>query len=72
MATQTNTGDIWVGDSGVTGNGSGGGMQLKPGDFFLFPYDLRHFVYPFRGKEKRISLAMNVDVAYDVFSSRQG
>ena len=34
MATQSNTGDIWVGDSGVTSNGAGGGMQLKPGDFY--------------------------------------
>jgi len=34
MATQSNTGDIWVGDSGVTSNGAGGGMQLNPGDFY--------------------------------------
>ena len=34
MATQSNTGDIWVGDSGVTNNGAGGGMQLNPGDFY--------------------------------------
>ena len=45
--------------------------NLKPGDFFLFPYDLRHYVYPFKGKEKRISLAMNVDVAHDIFASSQ-
>ena len=34
MATPDNTGYIWVGDSGVTGNGAGGGMKLGAGDFY--------------------------------------
>ena len=34
MATHDNTGYIWVGDSGVTANGGGGGMRLAPGDFY--------------------------------------
>ena len=34
MATHFNTGYIWVGDSGVTNNGSGGGIRLAPGDFY--------------------------------------
>ena len=34
MATHFNTGYIWVGDSGVTNNGNGGGIRLGPGDFY--------------------------------------
>ena len=34
MATHFNTGYIWVGDSGVANNGSGGGIRLAPGDFY--------------------------------------
>ena len=34
MAAHFNTGYIWVGDSGVVNNGSGGGIRLAPGDFY--------------------------------------
>lgn len=39
--------------------------NLQVGDFFLFPYDIAHCVYPFKGKEKRRTLSANIDVAYD-------
>ena len=38
--------------------------NLQVGDFFLFPYDMAHCVYPFRGKEKRRTLSANIDVAW--------
>ena len=52
---------------------SGGGQfaftdyrpQAKIGDFFIFPYDMRHCVYPFNTTEEhRRTLAANVDVFY--------
>jgi len=44
-------------------------QNIQPGDFFLFPYDVRHLVYPFRGKVRRRTLAMNVDVSYNSIAS---
>ena len=45
--------------------------NMKIGDFYVFPYDMRHCVYPFNGtKEKRRTLVCNVDVDYDPVSSR--
>ena len=45
--------------------------QMKIGDFYVFPYDVRHVVYPFRNKkEKRRTLVCNCDVDYDQVSSR--
>ena len=45
--------------------------QSKIGDFYVFPYDMRHCVYPFNGtKEKRRTLVCNVDVDYNPVSSR--
>ena len=47
--------------------------NLKIGDFYVFPYDIRHCVYPFNGtKEKRRTLVCNVDVNYNPVSSRTG
>jgi len=47
--------------------------HMKIGDFYVFPYDMRHCVYPFNGtKEKRRTLVCNVDVDYDPVSSRTG
>ena len=52
---------------------SGGGQfahtdyrpPTKIGDFFIFPYDMRHCVYPFNTTdEHRRTLAANVDVFY--------
>ena len=45
--------------------------NMKLGDFYVFPYDMRHCVYPFnRTKEKRRTLVCNVDVDYDPVASR--
>jgi hypothetical protein len=47
--------------------------NMKIGDFYVFPYDMRHCVYPFNGtKEKRRTLVCNVDVEYNPVSSRTG
>jgi hypothetical protein len=41
------------------------------GDFYIFPYDMRHVVYPFTNKKaKRRTLVCNCDVAYDPVASR--
>ena len=39
--------------------------EVAVGDFYVFPYDMRHTVYPFNTtKEHRRTLAANVDVFY--------
>ena len=43
----------------------------KIGDFYVFPYDMRHTVYPFNGtKEKRRTLVCNIDVEHNPVTSR--
>jgi len=45
--------------------------KTKIGDFYVFPYDVRHVVYPFSNKkEKRRTLVCNCDVEYDPVKSR--
>ena len=44
--------------------------ELKERDFYVFPYDMRHTVYPFNGSGMRRSLAANMDVAYDPLRNR--
>tara|TARA_R110000765_G_scaffold322770_2_gene414502 strand:+ start:157 stop:807 length:651 start_codon:yes stop_codon:yes gene_type:complete len=45
--------------------------EMKIGDFYVFPYDIRHTVYPFNNKkEKRRTLVCNCDVEYDSLLSR--
>ena len=45
--------------------------NMKLGDFYIFPYDMRHCVYPFNGtKEKRRTLVCNCDVDYNPVASR--
>ena len=45
--------------------------KMKIGDFYVFPYDVRHVVYPFTNKkEKRRTLVCNADVAYNPVASR--
>ena len=45
--------------------------KMKIEDFYVFPYDVRHVVYPFTNKkETRITLSCNVDVEYDPVASR--
>jgi hypothetical protein len=42
--------------------------KLNVGDFFIFPYDLKHSVYPFNSSnDTRITLAANFDVEYNPF-----
>ena len=44
-------------------------MDLR--DFYIFPYDMRHTVYPFNGtKEIRRTLAANCDVRFDPIKNR--
>ena len=44
--------------------------EIKERDFFIFPYDMRHCVYPFNGPGWRRSLAANMDVDYDPIKNR--
>ena len=45
--------------------------KMKIGDFYVFPYDVRHVVYPFTNKkEKRRTLVCNCDVEYNPVTSR--
>ena len=45
--------------------------ESKIGDFYVFPYDMRHCVYPYNGtKEKRRTLVCNVDVEHNPVTSR--
>ena len=45
--------------------------NTKIGDFYIFPYDMRHSVYPFNStKEKRRTLVCNVDVEHNPVTSR--
>jgi hypothetical protein len=47
--------------------------NMKIGDFYVFPYDMRHCVYPFNGtKETRRTLVCNVDIDYNPVASRTG
>ena len=40
-------------------------------NFYIFPYDMRHCVYPFTNpNETRITLSANMDVKYDPVASR--
>ena len=44
-------------------------MELR--DFYIFPYDMRHCVYPFNGtNDTRRTLAANCDVLYDPIANR--
>ena len=45
--------------------------EMKIGDFYVFPYDMRHVVYPFTNKKaKRRTLVCNCDVEYNAIKSR--
>jgi len=44
-------------------------MEVR--DFYIFPYDMRHCVYPFNGtNDTRRTLAANCDVLYDPIQNR--
>ena len=44
--------------------------DLSERDFYVFPYDMRHTVYPFNGPGTRRSLSANMDVEYDPIRNR--
>ena len=44
--------------------------NIKERDFYIFPYDMRHTVYPFNGPGMRRTLAANMDVEYDPIKNR--
>ena len=45
--------------------------ELQVRDFFIFPYDMRHCVYPFNStNETRRTLAANCDVQFDPIKNR--
>jgi hypothetical protein len=44
--------------------------DIKERDFFIFPYDMRHCVYPFNGPGYRRTLAANCDVEYNPVLNR--
>ena len=61
----------------ILGNSSGQfcntdyGPILKERNFYIFPYDIRHCVYPFNGtNEVRRTLSCNMDVEYDPIRNR--
>jgi len=43
---------------------------IKERDFYIFPYDMRHCVYPFNGPGFRRTLAANCDVKYNPIINR--
>ena len=44
--------------------------NVKERDFYIFPYDMRHCVYPFNGPGWRRTLAANMDVDYNPIENR--
>ena len=45
--------------------------NVKVRDFYVFPYDVRHCVYPFNStNQTRRTLAANCDVKYDPIRHR--
>jgi hypothetical protein len=60
----------------ILGNSSGQfcntdyGPKVKERDFYIFPYDVRHCVYPFNGSGFRRTLSCNCDVDYDPVRNR--
>ena len=44
--------------------------EIAVGDFYIFPYDMRHCVYPFNGPGIRRTLAANMDVDYNPILNR--
>ncbi len=60
----------------ILGNSSGQfcnsnyGPIMKERAFYVFPYDMRHCVYPFNGDGIRRTLACNTDVDYNPIKNR--
>ena len=51
-----------IGNCGGTWNAPTHIITPKVGDFYIFPYDMQHLVYPFTGNGMRRSLVINVDI----------
>ena len=60
----------------ILGNASGqfASCDFSPNiaerDFYIFPYDVRHCVYPFNGPGYRRTLSANMDVDYNPIMNR--
>ena len=44
--------------------------DVEEGNFYIFPYDMRHAVYPFNGPGLRRTLSFNCDVDYNPITNR--
>ena len=44
--------------------------NVEERDFYIFPYDVRHCVYPFNGPGLRRTLSFNCDVEYNPITNR--
>jgi hypothetical protein len=55
---------------GITSPTSIGNFVIRPkvGDFYIFPSDLGHLVYPFQGEEERRSFSANITVGRTIRS----
>ena len=51
-----------IGNCGGTWNAPTHIITPKVGDFYIFPYDMQHLVYPFTGNGMRRSLVCNFDI----------
>ena len=60
----------------IMGNSAGqfANMDYSPNiaerDYYIFPYDVRHCVYPFNGEGYRRTLSANMDVKYNPIMNR--
>jgi hypothetical protein len=51
-----------IGNCGGTWSNPTHLITPKVGDFYIFPYDMQHLVYPFTGNGMRRSLVCNFDI----------
>jgi len=53
-----------ISNSGGLFNKSSYTINPSVGDMYVFPYDVQHVVYPFKGNGTRRSMSLNVDLYY--------
>jgi len=53
-----------ISNSGGLFNKSNYTINPSVGDMYVFPYDVQHVVYPFKGNGTRRSMSLNVDLYY--------
>jgi len=63
-AIPTNGRTVLLGKDGGSLNLKNWIINPKVGDMYVFPYDMEHIVYPFRGDGMRRSISMNFDLIY--------